>query len=223
MTQVAEQRTFERSPFEQREDGSHALREETRSAARPATGRPRSAPVRLPFRQRYALRDPIAYAVEAPEGEIGFVTGLRIAPFEYWPDELILEAPEEHPLRVPISSVSAVLPRGGALLLTRAPAGAQPVPRPRKPSLTRALAWQLAAVAGAMLGLGGYVATLVALAHGTGLDWAPGLAASGAAAGAAAAASRRKAGPSWLAAAGLGSFWLPLAAGAILSLVLIVR
>jgi hypothetical protein len=36
----------------------------------------------IAFRQRYAMRDPIAYAVEAPEGEIGFVTGTRIAPFE---------------------------------------------------------------------------------------------------------------------------------------------
>lgn len=53
--------------------------------------------------------------------------------------------------------------------------------------------------------------------------WAPGLAAAGAAGGAASTVSWHKAGPSWLAAAGLGSFWLPLAAGAILSLVLIFR
>ena len=224
MTQVAEQRTLDRSRFDQIESGQHAALEGRRSADRRAVaGRPHSAPVRLPFRQRYALRDPIAYAVDAPEGEIGFVTGMRIAPFEYWPDELIVEVPDGHRLRVPVSTVSAVLPREGRLLLKRAPAGARPVPRPQKSLLTRALTWRLAAIASAILGLGAYVATFVALALDTGLDWAPGLAASGAAAGAAAAVSGRKAGPSRLAAAGLGSFWLPLAAGAILSVVLIFR
>jgi hypothetical protein len=224
MTQVAEERTVERSRFDQIEDGTHTPPERRRSAARPAVAdRLHPAPARLPFRQRYALRDPIAYAVEAPEGEIGFVTRMRIAPFEYWPDELIVEAVEGHPLRVPASTIDAVLPREGRLLLTHAPAGAQPVPRPRKPVRTWALAWRLAAVAGALLGLGGYVATFVALVLGTGLDWAPGLAASGAAGGAAAAAAWRKSGPSWLAATGLGSFWLPLAAGTILTLVLIFR
>jgi len=215
---------FERSPFDRMEDGPHAPHEERPSAARPAVAEsPHPASTRLPFRQRYALRDPIGYAVEAPEGEIGFVTGLRTAPSEYWPDELIVEAVRGHPLRVPTSTIGAVLPHEGRLLLARAPTGAQTVPRPRKPALTGALPWRLAAAAGALLGLGGYVATFVALALGTGPDWAPGLAASGAAAGAAGAASWRRAGPSWLAAAGLGSFWLPLAAGAILSLVLIFR
>lgn len=224
MTHVAEQRTRERPPFDQIESSPHPAREGRRSADRPAAaGRPHPAPVRLPFRQRYALRDPIAYAVEAPEGEIGFVTGMRIAPFEYWPDELIVETPEGHPLRVPVSTVSAVLPREGRLLLTRVPAGARPISQPHKPLPTRALAWRLAAIAGAILGLGAYVATFVALALDAGVDWAPGLAATGAAAGAAAAVSWRKAGRSRLAAAGLGSFWLPLAAGAILSLVLIFR
>lgn len=224
VTQVAEEQTFERLSFDQIEDDRRANPDGRRSSDRPfAANGPHPAPVRLPFRQRYALRDPIAYAVEAPEGEIGFVIGMWIAPFEYWPDELIVATPEGHLLRVPISTVDAVLVREGRLLLTGAPAGAQPVPRPHKPSLTVGLAWRLAAVAGALLGLGGYVATFVALALGSGLDWAPGLAASGAAGGSAAAVSWRKAGPSWFAAAGLGSFWLPLAAGAILSLVLIFR
>jgi hypothetical protein len=224
MTQVAEERTVERLPLDQSEDGPYAPLDGCRSADRPAAARgPHPARVHLPFRQRYALRDPIAYAVEAAEGEIGFVIGMRIAPFEYWPDELIVEAPGGRPLGVPISTVSTVLPREGRLLLTRAPARARAVPRPRRPLLTMALAWRLAAVAGAMLGLGAYAATFVALALDTALDWAPGLAASGVAGGAAAAVSWREAGPSWLAAAGLGSFWLPLAAGAILSLVLIFR
>jgi hypothetical protein len=178
---------------------------------------------RASFRQRHALRDPIAYAVEAPEGEIGFVTAMRIAPFGYWPDELIVEAADGEAWRVPISMVAAVRPHEGRLLLARAPAGAQAVPRRRERSPTAGLAWRLAAVAGALLGLGGGAATFVALVLESGLDWAPGLAASGGVGGAASAVSWRKAGPSRLAAAGLGSFWLPLAAGAILSLVLVAR
>lgn len=224
MTQVAGERTFERLPVEQPEESEHPPLDGRRSTARPAVADcPHPAPVRLPLRQRYALRDPIAYSVEAPEGEIGFVIGVRIAPYEYWADELIVESPKGQPLRVPISTVSDVLPREGRLLLTRAPAGTRPVPRPGKPLLTGALAWRFVTIAGALLGLGGYLATFVALARDSGLDWAPGLAASGAAGGAAAAVSWRKAGPSLLAAAGLGSFWLPLAAGVILSLVLIFR
>jgi len=186
--------------------------------------RPQPERIRLPLRQRYALRDAIAYVVEAPDGEIGFVTTMRIAPFEYWPDELIVEADPGGPrLRVPIDTVSAVLPREGRLFVTKAPAGAQPVARPREARLKKAWAWLLAAAAGAVLGLGGFVATFVALALDAGVAWGPGLAASGAAGGVAAAASWRRHGNSWLAAIGLGSFWLPLAAGAILSLILIFR
>ena len=84
--------------------------------------------IRLPLRKRHALRDAIAYVVEAPEGEIGFVTAVGIAPFEYWPDELIVEADPGGPrLRVPIDTISDVLPREGRLFVTRAPAGAQPM------------------------------------------------------------------------------------------------
>jgi len=84
---------------------------------------------RLPLDQRHALRDAVAYAVEAPEGEIGFVTAVLIAPFEYWPHELVVEDTAGTRTRVAIETVSAVLPREGRLLVTTAPAGAQPVPR----------------------------------------------------------------------------------------------
>lgn len=186
--------------------------------------RPQTERTRLTLAQRYALRDAIAYIVEAPEGEIGLVTAVRIAPFAYWPDELIVEADPHGPrLRVPIDTVSALLPREGRLVVTTAPVDAQPIARPRESSLTKARAWWFAAAAGAVFGLGGYVATFVALALDAGVVWGPGLAASGVAGGAAAAASWRKRGSSWLAAIGLGSFWLPLAAGTILSLILVLR
>jgi len=184
---------------------------------------PRVRVTRLPLRHRYALRDAIAYAVEAPEGEIGFVTGVGLAPFEYWPHELIVEDAAGTQMRVPTDTVSAVLPREGKLFVTSAPPRAQPVPRPRQDSRTNARAWRFAAGLAAVLGVGGYVATFVALALGAGASWGPGLAAVGAAGGAGAAASWRRRGGSRAAALGLGSFWLPLAAGAILSLVLIVR
>jgi len=186
--------------------------------------RPRPGSIRLPLGQRSALRDAIAYVVEAPEGEIGFVTEVRIAPFAYWPDELIVEADPGGPrLRIPIDTVSAVLPHQGRLFVLRAPVGARPVPRGREARLPMARGWRLAGSASALLGVGGYVATLVALALGTGVAWGPGLAASGAVGGAAAALSWQKNGRSWPAAIGLGSFWLPLLGGVVGSLLLILR
>jgi hypothetical protein len=226
MTQVAEDRNF-RAVSRARDDGierdAPGTLSGSRQSDRSATKAPQSERIRLPLRQRYALRDAIAYAVEAPEGEIGFVTAVGIAPFDYWPHELIIEATAGMRMRVPIDTVSAVLPREGRLLVRTAPAGAQSVRRPREEWLTKARAWQFAAVAGAVLGFGGYIATFVALVLDTGVSWGPGLAASGAAGGAASAVSWRKRGPSWAAALALGSFWLPLAAGAILSLVFIFR
>jgi hypothetical protein len=217
MMQIAEERPLDRTEGEPRR-----IPDRPRNTQQPAlTGRARPAQVRLPLLQRHALRDPVAYAVEVPEGEIGFVTEMRIGPYEYWPEELIVEASDGSQHRVPVDTVSAVLPREGRLLVTSAPAGARPVPRARESWLAAARMWRLAAAAGALLALGGYVATLVALALGTAVTWSPGLAASGATGGAVAAASWRSAGRSWLAAAGLGSFWLPLGAGVILSPVLI--
>ena len=224
MTERVELETLERRAADQVTSGSHPNHEAPRSAYRPATiDQPLVAPVRLALRERMALRDPIAYAVEAPQGEIGFVTGTRIAPFAFWPDELIVAARDGHRVRVPVSTVSEVLPREGTLRLTQAPATVRPAPRQETSLPTQTRLWRATAVAGALLGVGSYVATVFALALGTGVDWAPGLAAGGAAAGAASAASWKRAGRSWLAAAGLGSFWLPLAAGVILSLVQIFR
>jgi hypothetical protein len=74
-----------------------------------------------------------------------------------------------------------------------------------------------------VLGVTGLVATLLAPAVHADVSWGPGLAASGAASGAASSMSSRKIGRSWLTAIGLGSFWLPLAVGAILSLIWIFR
>jgi hypothetical protein len=227
MTQVAYEPTLERPPLERwqefdeiENDARGASRQEGRVSTMPGPRTP--ARIRLPLRQRYALRDAIAYAVEAPAGEIGFVTEVRFAPFEFWPDELIVEAaPEGRRLRIPIDTITAVFPREGRLLIATTPAGAQPVARPREGRLTKARAWRLAAAAGAVFALGGYVATLVAFALGTLVSWSPALAASGAAGGAAAVASWRKLGRSRTAAIGLGSFWLPLAVGAILSFILI--
>ena len=231
MTQVAENRTPKRVPrargrhLEEIENDARAALANRRDSDRPAVAeRPQTERTPLTLAQRYALRDAIAYIVEAPEGEIGFVTAVRIAPFAYWPDELIVEGdPHGARFRVPIDTVSAVLPREGRLVVTTAPVDAQPIARPREASPTKARAWWLAAAAGAVFGLGGYVATFVALALDAGIVWGPGLAVSGAAGGVAAAASWRKRGSSWLAAIGLGSFWLPLAAGTILSLILVLR
>lgn len=223
MTQIAEHQTFRRVPrtreqrLDELENGAAAPVASSKDPDLPAVAEPplRETILRS-LRERHALRDAIAYVVEAPEGEIGFVTEVRIAPFAYWPDELIVEADPRGPqFRVPIETVSAVLPRQGRLFVSRAPVGARPVPPPR---LTKARAWRLAGAAGAVLGLGGYVATFVALALGTGIAWGPGLAASGAIGGAAAAASWQKRGRSWPAALGLGSFWLPLVGGVIGSL-----
>lgn len=180
------------------------------------------SPTRLPLAARHALRDGIGFLVEAPEGEIGFVIEVRFAPFEYWPEDLIVETSRGLRLRVPISHVSAVLPREGRLLLAAAPEGAQPIARPRSPRLTGALAWRLAAIAGALLGLGGYAATFVALVLSGGLAWGLGLAVSGALSGLLSAVCWRKRGRSWAAAAGLGSFWLPLVGGTVLTLVLLL-
>ena len=223
MTQIAEHQTFRRVPrtreqrLDELESGAAAPVASSKDPDLPAVAEPplRETILRS-LRERHALRDAIAYVGEAPEGEIGFVTEVRIAPFAYWPDELIVEADPRGPqFRVPIETVSAVLPRQGRLFVSRAPVGARPVPPPR---LTKARAWRLAGAAGAVLGLGGYVATFVALALGTGIAWGPGLAASGAIGGAAAAASWEKRGRSWPAALGLGSFWLPLVGGVIGSL-----
>lgn len=180
------------------------------------------SPLRLPLAARHALRDGVGYAVEVPEGEIGFVTEVRFAPFEYWPEKLIVETSRAQALRVPISQVSAVFPRVGRLLLASAPAGVQPIARPRSPKLTRALAWRFAAVGGAIFGLGGYVATFVALLLSGGVAWGLGLAASGALSVLLSATCWRKCGPSWAAALGLGSFWLPLVGGTVLTLVLLL-
>jgi hypothetical protein len=169
---------------------------------------------RVPLAQRHALRDAIAYIAEGPDGEVGYVTAVRTAPFAYWPDELVVRADPAGPqLRVPVESISAVLPREGRLFVAAV--------RPRGARRTSARGWWLAATAGAVLGLGGYVATFAALVLDAGAEWGPGLTASGAVGGAAAAASLRTRGSSWPAAIGLGSFWLPLAAGAILSLILV--
>jgi hypothetical protein len=226
MTQSAENLTFRRVPrtpgqrLDEPENGAAAPVASSKDRDRPAVAEPlQRESIRLSLRERHALRDAIAYVVEAPEGEIGFVTEVRIAPFAYWPDELIVEADPDGPqLRVAIETVSAVLPRQGRLFVSGAPVGARPVPRPREAWPTKARAWRLAGAAGALLGLGGYVATFVALALGTGIAWGPGLAASGALGGAAAAASWQKYGRSWPAAIGLGSFWLPLVAGVVGSL-----
>lgn len=130
MSQVAPNQVLQRVPRSRRRRfdkiGNHLHAGEP-----PVAGRPPEQ-IRLPLAQRYALRDAIAYAVESPEGEIGFVAAVRIAPFAYWPDELIVEADPGGPrLRVPIDTVTAVLPREGRLFVTRAPVGAQPVARPR--------------------------------------------------------------------------------------------
>jgi hypothetical protein len=124
MTQIAEERPLDRAEHEPRR-----IPDKTRNTQQPAvTGRARPAQVRLTLVQRYALRDPVAYAVDVPEGDIGFVTEMRIGPYEYWPDELIVEASDGSRQRVPVDTVSAVLPREGRLLVTSAPAGARPVP-----------------------------------------------------------------------------------------------
>jgi hypothetical protein len=109
MTQIAEARPLDRAEHEPRR-----IPDKTRNTQQPAvTGRARPARVRLPLVQRYALRDPVAYAVEVPEGEIGFVAEMRIGPCEYWPDELTVEASDGSRQRVPVDTVSAVFPREG--------------------------------------------------------------------------------------------------------------
>src|SRR5690349_14358301 len=103
MTQVAEDRSIERAR-RQRFDKTESDARETlagRRRAAPSVGVQGPRP-ELPLVQRYALRDAIAYVVEVPEGEVGHVTAVKIAPFEYWPHELIVEDIAGTPMRIPI-------------------------------------------------------------------------------------------------------------------------
>jgi hypothetical protein len=98
-------------------------------------------------------------------------------------------------------------------------ARARPMQRP-VPNRRRLQALRASAAIGAIAGLAGYVLVFVALALDAAVEWAPALAVAGAIAAAASAFAWRRGARTWLAAVGLGSFWLPLAVGLILSLVL---
>ncbi len=169
------------------------------------------------LRDRYLLRTAHGYEADTADGQIGRVVEIEVAPFAFWPETLIVAAPSGQLLRIPAAWVERVLSRERRLILSQSPA-AQPVPRPAQPLLDRQGIWRIVAAVGAASGLGGYIAALVALAAGVTLDAAPFLASAGAiavgASGLAWANGRR----SWLAAAGLGSFWLPLGVGTILTL-----
>lgn len=163
------------------------------------------------------------YAVDAPGGEVGRVAEIRVAPFEFWPEAIVVCPEQGSRLLVPVSAIVRALPRGRRLVLGDVPPGAEVVPHPAAPSPDRERLWQLFGAAGFAGGVGGCVAIFVTLALGAGLAASPIIAAAGAlgvaASGIAWSAGRR----TWLVAAGLGSAWFPLAVGAILSLVWILR
>jgi hypothetical protein len=170
------------------------------------------------LRDRYLLRTAHGYEADTADGQIGRVVEIDVAPFEFWPETLVVAAPSGQLLRIPAAWVERVLSRERRLILSQSPAAAQPVARPAQPLLDRQRIWRIVAAVGAASGLGGYIAALVAFASGVTLEAAPLLTSTGAiavcASGLAWANGRR----SWLAAAGLGSFWLPLGVGTILTL-----
>jgi hypothetical protein len=172
---------------------------------------------RLAF--RYVIRSAVGYTVDAPGGQVGWVEEIRVAPFAFWPKALVVRTVEEERLLVPVGAISRALPRERRLILREAPAGVPLIAHPPRPWHDRERIWELQAVIGFTAAVGGCVATFVALALGITLELSPvlaGLGAIGAVASGRVWRSRRR---TWLAAAGLGSAWLPLMVGAILSLV----
>jgi hypothetical protein len=187
-------------------------------------GWPRSRRILEPRRgQRLAFRSVVrsapGYTVDAPGGQVGWVDEIRVAPFAFWPEALVVRTVEDQRLLVPVEAISRALPREQRLILREAPAGVRLVPYPRRPWHDREQVWELQALIGFTAAVGGYVAMFVALALGATLELSPVLAGLGAIGAAASGRVWRSGRRTWLAAAGLGSAWLPLVAGAILSLV----
>jgi hypothetical protein len=199
---------------------------ERREEIAPATAvvdAPTSRPLEPQGRRRLAFRVSVrtahGYLVDAPGGRIGHVAEVRVAPYEFWPEALLVTVHDGRQLLIPVSAVARAYPREQTLVLREAPPGIDLIPYRARSWYERTGIWRLVEALGFAGGVGGYVATFALLALGAAVAAAPILAMLGAigavASGAAWHAGRR----TWLGAAGLGSAWLPLSAGVILSLV----
>lgn len=175
---------------------------------------------RLAF--RWVVRSAHGYTVDAPGGQVGWVDEIRVAPFEFWPEALVVQTEDDQRLLVPVEAIAQALPRERRLILREVPAGARLVAHPPRSWHDREQVWELQALIGFTAAIGGYVAVFVTLALGATLELSPVLAGLGAIGAAASGRVWRSGRRTWLVAAGLGSAWLPLTAGAILSLVWIL-
>jgi hypothetical protein len=205
-----------------------ADRGRARSAVDAASGfagveRPRSRRIsearpgqRLAF--RYIVRSARGYTVDAPGGQIGWVDEIRVAPWEFWAETVVVRTEQDQRVLVPVDAIARALPRERRLILREAPAGVRPVPHPPLPWHDREQIWQLQALIGLIVGVGGYAALFVALALGVALEVSPVLVGLGAIGAAASFRVWRSGRRTSLAAVGLVAAWWPLTAGAILLL-----
>lgn len=189
-----------------------------RSASKPARRMLEPRPGRrLPF--RYAVRSAHGYAVDAPCGQVGRVDEIRVAPWEFWPETLLVRTEDDQKLLIPVEAVAQARPRERRLILHEAPAGVRLLPHPPQPWDDREHVWQLQAVVGFVGGVGGLIALFVALALGVVLQVSLALVALGVIGAAASGRVWRCGRRTWLTEGGLVSAGLALVVGAILSLV----
>jgi hypothetical protein len=168
------------------------------------------------------VRTAHGYTVDAPGGLLGHVAEVRVGPYEFWPEALIIETAAGGRLRVPVTAVARAFPRERRLLLHEAPVGADVIPYPPLRWHERDRTLRFAGAVGFSVGVAGYAATFALLALGVLVEAALILAAAGAI-GAVASAFALKAGRrTQPVMAGLTSALLPLVVGVILSLVRIL-